>query len=90
MENQTQEETVAGPVGPQAVSGQANAEQAPTPELTINDLMNIRAIVETATRRGAFQANELSAVGSVFDRLANFLNAVAPKPQEGTGQSEAQ
>lgn len=54
------------------------APAAPTPELSISDLQNLRAIVDTAARRGAFQATEMSAVGAVFDRVNTFLNAVAP------------
>lgn len=46
------------------------------PELTITDLQNIRTLVETAVRRGVFQAPELSSVGAIYDRLNNFLNAV--------------
>jgi len=63
MDTQTQVETAA---------------PAPAPELSINDLQQIRAIVDLAARRGAFQGAELSTVGSVFDRLNTFLNAVAP------------
>jgi hypothetical protein len=70
MENIEQAQ-VAG----QDVGGEPAAAQ---PELNIADLQNIRAIIDTATRRGAFGAAELTAVGSVFDRLNTFLNAVAP------------
>jgi len=57
--------------------------QAPAqPELSIVDLQNLRSIVETAVRRGAFQANEMTAVGGVYDRLNNFLNSVMPKKEE--------
>jgi len=73
MENQEQ---------PQEQTAQAQ------PELSINDLQNLRAIVETAARRGAFQATEMSAVGGVFDRLNNFLVAVTPKP-EATQEQES-
>ena len=65
-----------------------NTQAAPVeqsaPELTITDLGNLRAIVDTAVRRGAFGAAELSAVGATFDRLNNFLNSVAAsqKPAE--------
>lgn len=52
--------------------------QAPAPELTITDLINIRSVVDVAVRRGAFGAAEVSAVGAAFDRLNTFLNAVAP------------
>ena len=56
----------------------SEAPAAPAPELSISDLQNLRAIVDTAARRGAFQAAEMSAVGAVFDRVNAFLNAVAP------------
>lgn len=49
------------------------------PELTIQDLSNLRAIIDVAAQRGAFRAPELEAVGSSFNKLNNFLNAVAPE-----------
>lgn len=58
------------------------------PELTISDLTNLRSIVETAVRRGAFQASELSAVGSVYDRVNTFLNAVSRPAQPQQEQQE--
>lgn len=71
-----------------AIGGEAPA--APAPELSISDLQNLRAIVDTAARRGAFQAAEMSAVGSVFDRVNAFLNAVAPpKPAEEAPEAPA-
>ena len=51
------------------------------PQLSIADLQNLRAIVDLASRRGAFGAAEASSVGAVFDRLNTFLNAVAPVDQ---------
>ena len=75
MENQEQAQ-VAG----QDVGGAAPAPAQP--ELNINDLQNIRAIIDTATRRGAFGAGEMSSVGAVFDRLNTFLNAVSPPATE--------
>jgi hypothetical protein len=71
MENIEQAHT-PGP----AVEG-APQEQT-QPELNITDLQNIRAIIDTACRRGAFGGAELTAVGTTFDRLNTFLNAVAP------------
>jgi hypothetical protein len=58
---------------------EAPAQQPTAPEFSLNDLQNLRAIVDTAVRRGAFGASEASAVGAVFDRLNTFLNAVAPQ-----------
>jgi hypothetical protein len=51
------------------------------PQLSINDLQNLRSIVDMAVRRGAFGANEMSAVGAAYDRVNAFLNAVAPQTE---------
>lgn len=69
MENVTE----TGPVSAEQV-----AAETTQPELSINDLLQVRALLEAVVRRGVFQANELSTVGTIYDRLNNFLNAVAP------------
>lgn len=69
MENQEQ---IAAPEVPQAPASQ--------PELSIADLQNLKAIIDVAVKRGAFAAGEMSAVGSVYDRLSGFLTAVTPAP----------
>lgn len=51
-------------------------QEARPAELSVKDLVNIRAIIDTAVRRGAFSAEEASAVGAVYDKLNAFLNAV--------------
>lgn len=56
--------------------------QQPSPELTLVDLQNLRAIVDLASRRGAFGAGELSAVGATFDKLNTFLQSVLPAQTE--------
>lgn len=68
---------------------QVNNEAPALPELSVNDLQNLRAVVETAARRGAFQAQEMSAVGSVFDKLNNFLNALQAKSDTDKDTAEA-
>jgi len=82
MDDQAQVTTETG------VGGEAPA--APAPELSISDLQNLRAIVDTAARRGAFQAAEMSAVGAVFDRVNAFLNAVAPAAPAQTDEAVAE
>ena len=65
----SEQEQVAAPAGP---------------ELTIVDLQNIRSVIDVASRRGAFGAAEMAAVGGVFNKLDTFLNSVAPPaPAEG-------
>ncbi len=44
-------------------------------ELTTDDLINVLRIINTATERNAFKANELSFVGSVYDKYTRFIRA---------------
>jgi hypothetical protein len=59
------------------------------PELTVQDLGNLRAIIDVAAQRGAFRAPEMEAVGSAFNKLNNFLNAVTPAQEETAETEEA-
>lgn len=82
MENQEQVTTQPDMAG-------QGPNQGPPPELTINDLQNIRTILDVASRRGAFGGAELSGVGATFDRLNTFLNQVAP-PAEAPAAGQPQ
>jgi hypothetical protein len=62
----------------QAPQAPADA-QAPTPELSIADLTNLRSVIDVAAQRGAFRAAEMEAVGAVFNKLNKFLEAVYPQ-----------
>jgi len=44
--------------------------------LTINDLKTIISVVDLATQRGAFRANELKTVGTVYEKVQAFLTQV--------------
>ena len=58
-------------------------QQAPAgPELTITDLQNLRAVIDVSAKRGTFSANEMEAVGATYNKLAKFLEAVAPKQDQ--------
>ena len=60
----------------------------------LQDLQLIANIVDLASQRGAFRGNELSQVGTVFDKLSAFLNYVAQQQAEAqeaeTGEGEAE
>ena len=45
-------------------------------QITISDLDAIKNIIDLATSRGAFRGSELSSVGTVYDKLTAFLQAV--------------
>jgi hypothetical protein len=67
------------------------SEEQKSPELTVTDLQNIRAIIDVAATRGAFKAAEMSAVGNVFNKLDTFLAAVVPaQAAEQANQAQAQ
>jgi hypothetical protein len=54
-------------------------QEAPAADLNISDLAALKSIIEVASQRGAFKANELEAVGKTFNKLNNFLESVAKK-----------
>ena len=65
-------------------------------QLTLADLASIRSIIEAASQRGAFKANELTQVGAVYDKLSAFLQAsqaqleaAAAMPNQPSGESNA-
>jgi hypothetical protein len=68
---------------PTASTTQAAPAQ-PATDLTIADLKNIGTIIDVASTRGAFRANEMATVGLVYNKLQMFLAKVAPeaKPEE--------
>lgn len=49
--------------------------QAPT-SLSVNDLTVVLKVIQTAASRGAFAAEEMSTVGGVYDKIAQFLESV--------------
>jgi hypothetical protein len=57
---------------------QTTGQEAPAEatELNISDLQALKAIIDVASGRGAFKANELEAVGKTYNRLNNFLTQV--------------
>jgi hypothetical protein len=62
----------------QAPEVEADTSVAPTetPAVTVNDLVNVYAIIDLASKRGAFQAGELSAVGNTANRVKAFVDHV--------------
>ena len=50
-----------------------NPQTIEQPSLSLSDLVLLLNLIRAATERGAIKADELSAVGSVYDRLYKFL-----------------
>lgn len=49
--------------------------------ISITDLVNIRNVINMAAERGAFKAEEMLEVGTVYTKLSNFLEAVIAQSQ---------
>jgi len=55
-----------------------NEGQNQMPELTINDLINCRTIIDVAVKRGTFSASEVAGVGGLYNKLDQFIAATTP------------
>jgi len=79
----------------QSPAAQSTASQQPVADLSIGDLKNLATIIDVASTRGAFRANEMATVGVMFNKLQAFLSKVAPQEQKSdetnaTATAEAQ
>ena len=89
-ENKTTEAQAA----PADEAPQAGVSTGPV-ELTVQDLGVLRSIIDVASQRGAFKANEMEAVGKTFNKLDAFLQTVqkaedeAKASEKGTAPAEA-
>ena len=67
-------------------------QEAPAAGLTIQDLTLTLQVIQVATNRGAFKAEELTAIGGLYDRVIKFLDAagaLAPAPEATPSPEEA-
>lgn len=60
---------------PTTAAPETAAQEAP--QLSISDLQALLNVIDVASSRGAFRANELTNVGGVADKLTKFLQHVA-------------
>lgn len=49
--------------------------------ISISDLVSIKNVINIAAERGAFKAEEMLEVGTVYTKLSNFLEAVIAQAQ---------
>jgi len=52
------------------------------PQITLADIAMLKKIVEVATSRGAFRAEELSQVGAVYDRVTAWVESMTQEATE--------
>ena len=61
---------------------QADASEVDPNALSIGDLKNLTTIIDVASSRGAFRANEMAAIGLMYNKLQSFLTKTAPANPE--------
>ena len=84
--------TAKAPTGKATASPQAAQAQAPQPDptaLSIGDLKNLSTILDVASTRGAFKANEMAGVGFLYNKLQAFLAKVAPEQKPEGAEAPA-
>jgi hypothetical protein len=59
----------------------------PITQITVSDLDIIKKIIELSAARGAFRAEEMTEIGTMYDKLSGFLEAVIAQAQ---AQQEAE
>jgi hypothetical protein len=74
---------------PQAAQAQAQAPQPDPTALTIADLKNLATILDVASTRGAFKANEMAGVGFLYNKLQAFLAKMAPEQKPEGAEAPA-
>ena len=95
MTDTNQTKTATTPTQEQVV-GKGEAGAAPKTqagagaELTVQDLNVIKQIIDVASQRGAFKANEMAMVGSTFNKLDGFLKIVEKSQKDANKKPEDQ
>ena len=93
MTTKTKTEQPVAPKGTEApkTAGTQTAPEQPGTDLSIADLKNLATIIDVASTRGAFRANEMATVGAMYNKLQAFLTKVTPeqKPADLTGAAPA-
>jgi len=72
-------------------AAEAPAQEAPAQggaDLTVQDLSNLKQIIDVASQRGAFKPNEMVTVGQTYGKLEAFLQAIAAQQQAGDPEGD--
>jgi hypothetical protein len=71
------------------VDTEATAEtNQPQAMLSLQDLIDIQNLINVVTQRGAFKAEEMTAAGTLYDRLTAFIKTLVP-PETSEPTDEA-
>lgn len=60
----------------------------PNTSITLIDLQNVIHIIDTVSKRGAFEGPELASVGALRTKIFNFLQAAKPEVEAGASEQK--
>ena len=64
-----------------------NIEQPP--QLGLQDIVNLKRLVEVACARGAFRADEMKSVGTVYEKIDVFVKSIESSQQQNQPETVA-
>lgn len=64
------------------------AQQPAAPNLTLQDLILVAQIIQLTSQRGAYRAEELANVGTLYNKLIAFLDSVGAISKPETAAQE--
>ena len=79
LKKEVEPKATAQPTATAQPAGSA-PQQQPGTDLSIADLKNLGTIIDVASTRGAFRANEMATVGAMYN---NCLLYTSPSPRDG-------
>ena len=59
-------------------------------QLTLNDIISVKNLIEASSSRGAFKAHELKSVGELYEKIARFIEASTPPQQPAPDQAQGE
>ena len=63
----------------------------PTPaEINLNDLAVVLQVIDVCSKRGAFEGNELKDVGTLRERISNYVSARVPAQEESSEDTDTE
>lgn len=65
---------------------ETQVQAAPAQDLSIQDLVTLKNIVDISAQRGTFKANEMEAVGKIYNKLSNFINSHVQNNEKGNSE----
>lgn len=93
-ESTTVEEMIDETVGASVEDGAPEITESEVPGLAVADLKLMANVLEVVSNRGAIRANEMAAVGQLYNTLMTFLIAngaiTPPNTQEADAESSEQ